>query len=271
MKNKQKLFGFTLIELLVVMVIIGILSAISIATFKGYFEKARIAKARHAAKQVEKLFLAQNASTEENLFTSWYAFDLPGDINQSLPYIIDKSEAGNDLITIAGSGYFSQDSDTGIGVGKSLRVDQKRLGRNGSVPGGPEDKLTFSFWFKMNELPPGGITYPVFLNSSAGFYIQSTGNINFYINGGGSNNRVRSDSDVIKKDKWYHAIGSYNGSTLRLWLDGELMATRENITQTVPFQGRGLYIGYHTDSRYFNGWVDEIMVFPYAFGGEKLN
>lgn len=36
---KQK--GFTLIELLVVIVIIGILATISVATFSGYFQKAR--------------------------------------------------------------------------------------------------------------------------------------------------------------------------------------------------------------------------------------
>lgn len=37
--SKQK--GFTLIELLVVIVIIGILATISVATFSGYFAKAR--------------------------------------------------------------------------------------------------------------------------------------------------------------------------------------------------------------------------------------
>ncbi len=37
----MKLKGFTLIELLVVIVIIGILATISVATFSGYFAKAR--------------------------------------------------------------------------------------------------------------------------------------------------------------------------------------------------------------------------------------
>jgi len=36
--------GFTLIELLVVIVIIGILATISVATFSGYFDRARTAK-----------------------------------------------------------------------------------------------------------------------------------------------------------------------------------------------------------------------------------
>lgn len=41
MKTNMKLKGFTLIELLVVIVIIGILATISVATFSGYFAKAR--------------------------------------------------------------------------------------------------------------------------------------------------------------------------------------------------------------------------------------
>lgn len=40
----MRIKGFTLIELLVVIVIIGILATISVATFSGYFERARTAK-----------------------------------------------------------------------------------------------------------------------------------------------------------------------------------------------------------------------------------
>ena len=43
MRNKQQ-GGFTLIELLVVIVILGILSTISVGTFRGYFAKARDAE-----------------------------------------------------------------------------------------------------------------------------------------------------------------------------------------------------------------------------------
>ena len=63
MKKNQKFAGFTLIELLVTIVIIGALSTISVATFSGYFEKARLAAAQASYKQVQSLFLAQNATT----------------------------------------------------------------------------------------------------------------------------------------------------------------------------------------------------------------
>lgn len=55
MKNKQNSQrGFTLIELLVVIVIIGILATISVATFSGYFDKARAAHAQAELAQINK-------------------------------------------------------------------------------------------------------------------------------------------------------------------------------------------------------------------------
>lgn len=272
MKNKQKFAGFTLIELLVVIVIIGILATISVSTFSGYFERARLAKARYAAKQVEKLFLAQNASTEENLFTAWFAFDRDGDINTSSPYIIDKSEAGNNLITTVGSGPFSQDNDTGIGTGKSLRINGRRFQMGGTVPGGPYNKITMSFWMKIEDYNYVS-TPPIFLNSSTGFLIRSNGEVGFYMNGHNGGNPttiINSAPGYIKPNKWHHIIGSYDGNNMRLWIDGEIVAIKENVVQTVPFQGRGLYIGYQANTQYYNGWLDEVMVFPYAFGGESL-
>lgn len=48
--------AFTLIELLVVIVIIGILATISVATFSGYFEKARHAKRQADLNQIATAF-----------------------------------------------------------------------------------------------------------------------------------------------------------------------------------------------------------------------
>ncbi len=44
--------GFTLIELLVVIVIIGILSTVGVATFQGYFEKARDAEKKTVVRNI---------------------------------------------------------------------------------------------------------------------------------------------------------------------------------------------------------------------------
>ncbi len=56
--------GFTLIELLVVIVIIGILATISVATFSGYFKKARDAERQSNVSSVATIMKVLNATSE---------------------------------------------------------------------------------------------------------------------------------------------------------------------------------------------------------------
>ena len=56
--------GFTLIELLVVIVIIGILATISVATFGGYFKKARDSERQSAVQNIATIMKVINATNE---------------------------------------------------------------------------------------------------------------------------------------------------------------------------------------------------------------
>lgn len=59
---KQK--GFTLIELLVVIVIIGILSTISTATFNGYFAKARDVERQTFVQSASRIIIASQLEAD---------------------------------------------------------------------------------------------------------------------------------------------------------------------------------------------------------------
>ena len=60
MKQIFKKSGFTLIELLVVIVILGILSTISVGTFRGYFAKARDAERLSTVQSIAKMIKADS-------------------------------------------------------------------------------------------------------------------------------------------------------------------------------------------------------------------
>ncbi len=105
MKTKIKMFGFTLIELLVVIVIIGILSTISTATFKSYFGKARDAERTSAVQNMALMIKVDGADDWDNTkymytFTTLSAlfdandFRAPKATN-NIPYYIAMTNNGN--------------------------------------------------------------------------------------------------------------------------------------------------------------------------------
>ena len=193
--------------------------------------------------------------------------DGDNDINASNPYVIDKSDAKNYLRSAGGVGTFTQNDETGIGTGKSFRLNKKELGCSTLINGGAIEKFTIAFWFKQEDYSDVSYTYPVFFNSSAGFRFYSNNRIYFYINGAGGLSTI---ADSFTRNKWYYVVGSYDGSNMKIWLDGDLVAEKSGVAQTYSFAGKRMFLGYASSSSYFNGWLDEVMFFPYAFNGKKL-
>ena len=268
MKNKQNFTGFTLIELLVVIVIIGILATISVSTFGGYFEKARLAKAQQSYSQIKSLFLAQNASTEENLFTTWYSFDGNNHVNTSNPYIIDISETKNHQSQGNASGNYSQSDDTGIGIGKSLYTNKSGFARPYNGSNWPTDNLTIAFWEKMSEMPSSHYMYPILIYGRVRVMLRKTGAIGFDI-GGTDGGHLISSANLIKPGTWNYIVLSYENATMRIFLDGNLVAEKKGVISHNAFN-RGINIGYGGNAYAFHGWLDEVMVMPYGFDGKEL-
>jgi len=265
--NQRK--AFTLIELLVVIVLVGILSSISVSTFQNYRERARIAKAQFSARQLQSLILAQDSSTGEGtLFTFWYGFD-EGTINPISPFVLDKSEVGNNLINSGASGTFNSDGDTPIATGRSIRLENRQLFRLGGVTTQePDEKITVATWIKFDDIPVNSFPYYSFVagQGSTGFRVFANGDTYFYINSGA--NRETITQTGLETGKWYYLVGSYDGSTQRMkfWIDGDLVGERDGVVQVGSLLGAGLRLGHPN----FNGWLDETMFFPYAFDGEEL-
>jgi hypothetical protein len=57
--------------------------------------------------------------------------------------------------------------------------------------------------------------------------------------------------------QWYHLAFTRSGTSVKLWLDGNLM---ESGTSSANFNGVVLNIGTENGNTYWNGWIDEIRV-----------
>ncbi len=257
LKTKKK-SAFTLIELLVVIVIIGILATISVATFQGYFEKARLAKARSMEAQFQKLLLAQDAATEENLITAWYDYE-GNSVSLTSPYVLDKMPTHNDLIGTDGITLIEQSDDTGKGSGKSLHIK----GNAYRHLRWPTKNITISGWIKPDLNGPHDALY---LRNIGSVLIQPSGTLIFnYISSNGNKHIVKYN--IIKPDKWYYFIASYDGDAMRLWLDGKLIGKKTNVLPTANTSSNVIPLGI--PNRY-EGYIDDMIVSPYGFDGEKF-
>ena len=124
---------------------------------------------------------------------------------------------------------------TGGAIGGALRFDGQDdyvdLG-DVNVPGG--DSLTISLWFKADDF---GVQDARFISKATGqsgsthYWMLSTINntgLRFRVRAGGSTTTMASNTGEISTGQWYHVVGTYDGQTMRLYKNGQEIASFEN-------------------------------------------
>ena len=93
--------------------------------------------------------------------------------------------------------------------------------------------------------------------------------VGFYI-GTGSANRLRSTTELTANN-WYHLTGTYDGSKMRIYLNGELDNSQDLVLNITNAQ-KDLYIGnnYSGTTYLFNGKIDEVRISDVARGGNWI-
>jgi len=75
-------------------------------------------------------------------------------------------------------------------------------------------------------------------------------------------------SGVIVINNWYHVVGTYDGSNVRLYINGSLVGTTSWTTNLC--YGGTLYVGRRTDGQYFDGVIDEPFIYDRALTLEEI-
>ncbi|MFA5771798.1 MAG: PQQ-binding-like beta-propeller repeat protein [Thermoplasmata archaeon] len=81
-----------------------------------------------------------------------------------------------------------------------------------------------------------------------------------------------SKSIILEKDKWYHISGTYDGATVKLYVNGS-MANSVSNSYTVTYDNSPVWIGKaYTNSgyRYFNGIIDEVRIYNRALTASEI-
>ncbi|MHC4337015.1 MAG: LamG domain-containing protein, partial [Planctomycetota bacterium] len=86
---------------------------------------------------------------------------------------------------------------------------------------------------------------------------------------------AESDNDTLDRDEWIHAAGTYDGNSVRCYINGELMAKNDDPNNEIPFLSQDtndLAIGNMSeDDRVpFEGTIDDVRVYNYALSAEEV-
>jgi prepilin-type N-terminal cleavage/methylation domain-containing protein len=243
--NKSR--GFTLIELLVTISIIALLSSIVLAAVIGARDKARIG--------ADEEFDANVYHGLGDKIVGWWNF-------ADCATAADFSGNGN-TGSLVGAPTFSS-SDTPTNTGCSIVLDGSS--QYVSIPSSPALTLTGPFtisaWIKPSSGPAG---YDVIVgeeDGSNGYYLSWHNSA--ILLGANRGNPEFSSSPITDFTKWHFVVGTFDGSTYKIYIDGKLNTSLSSAVAPRSSSDTIVGIGHDSVADYFPGKLDDVRIYASA-------
>ena len=129
------------------------------------------------------------------------------------------------------------------------------------------DNVSLSVWFKT------GATDGMILRKRLcgyGLQVLSSGEISFWIYNITATKFMATSPKAYNDDKWHHAVGVYDGASVKLYLDGILVSTAS--AGTIVYKNGAIAAGRDGDfsGSYFNGLIDDIRIYNQALNDQQV-
>jgi hypothetical protein len=144
-------------------------------------------------------------------------------------------------------------------------------------------RVTVSAWVNSGT-SPGNFKYIVAKGASGciagayGIYTGANGGLEFYVsNNGGLTFALSPDAGTgIWDGKWHSVVGTFDGSTVRLYVDGKEVGTGTPNTTPIDYglpTSSDLMIGNYAgcSGLDFSGKIDEVHLFDRALGAQEIH
>jgi len=205
--KKEK--SFTVIELLLVIAIMGFVASFTMIIMRSAREKARITGLIQFSTSIEHAFFI-------DIVGEW---EFEDNLNDS---------SGNNLNgQWKGLGsYISNDASPQLG--KAAQLDGNNYiqvmdpGENSILD--IKDEITVESWIKINDFGSKPWLCIVCKDGSYELKIKNNGQASFRLYGeDGSQYNIQPSEDVFKfgTGKWHHYVGTWNGSEMKIYINGE--------------------------------------------------
>ncbi len=128
-------------------------------------------------------------------------------------------------------------------------------------------ELTVAAWVKLHSLPPRWMRFVTLRNNKA-LLAYREGNLSFRVMIGGQLRYVELP-DTFQTGTFYHVAGTYDGSQLRLYLNGQEVASL-SVTGQVGI-GNGVLLSIDKASEFLDGVLDEVVIFDRALSTAEIS
>ncbi len=140
--------------------------------------------------------------------------------------------------------------------------------------------ISVSAWFNSRNVTTNqriiskteGSGYQLSLNENSACPLNT---LCFVLNLGGTYYSASYATSNLTNDTWYHATGTFDGSTINLYLNGQLVGTTAQ-SGTITHGAYPLCIGSETTTgactggQYFNGKIDDVKIFDEALSQSQV-
>jgi hypothetical protein len=137
--------------------------------------------------------------------------------------------------------------------------DYINCGDNASLKG--MSALTVEVWGNLVSLPSGGTGIVAkWASSTQGSYLMwqgSAGTPNWGVIT--SSWKTTASSTALITGQWYHLIGTYDGSQIKLYINGAVVGTTTGVTGAIASSTDPCYVGRYT-TPFWNGYLDEVRI-----------
>ncbi len=136
------------------------------------------------------------------------------------------------------------------------------------------DKITVSAWIKTKDsansmyILRGGWSDSYYWK----LYYSSADKISWVVR---STTAVKSigGNTILNLNEWHHFVGTYDGSYIRVYVDGKEDATAVALTGNIRDYNRNTLIGGDTDpyGKAYNGTIDEVLIFNRSLSSGEIS